>query len=78
MVQWVQDLALSLQHLGLLLWHGFNPWPRNFHMPQMQPSHPPLKKKTELRINMLLDITELFIEVGNMKSSNFYIIIKIV
>ena len=25
--QWVKDLALSLQHFGSLLWHGFNPWP---------------------------------------------------
>ena len=27
MVQQVQDLASSQQQLGLLLWHGFNPWP---------------------------------------------------
>ena len=32
-MQWVKDLVISLQHLGLLLWHGFDPWPRNFHMP---------------------------------------------
>ena len=30
--QWVKDPALSLQWLGLLLWCGFDPWPRNFHM----------------------------------------------
>ena len=23
--QWVKDLVLSLQRLGLLLWHGFDP-----------------------------------------------------
>ena len=23
MAEWVKDLALSLQQLGLLLWHGF-------------------------------------------------------
>ena len=34
MVQWVKDLELSLQQLWSLLWGGFNPWPRNFHMPQ--------------------------------------------
>ena len=33
MVQWVKDLALSLQQLGLLLWHGFDPWPKNLHIP---------------------------------------------
>ena len=31
MVQQVKDMALSLQWLQLLLWHGFNPWPRNWH-----------------------------------------------
>ena len=37
LVQWVKDLVLSLQHLGLLLWHGFEPFPRNFHMLQAWP-----------------------------------------
>ena len=36
-VQQVKDLALSLQWLWSLLWHGFDPWPRNFHMPQVWP-----------------------------------------
>ena len=31
-VHQVKDLALSLQQLGSLLWHGFNPWLENFHM----------------------------------------------
>lgn len=33
MVQQVKDLLLSLQHLGLLPWHGFDPWPRNLYSP---------------------------------------------
>ena len=33
MARWVKGLVLSLQQLGLLLWGGFNPWPRNFFMP---------------------------------------------
>ena len=33
MLQRVKDPALSLQHLRSLLWHGFNPWPRNFCVP---------------------------------------------
>ena len=37
MAQWVKDPRLSLQHLWLLLWHRFDPWPRNFHMPWSQP-----------------------------------------
>ena len=31
MAQRVKDLALSLQQLGPLLWHGFDYWPGNFH-----------------------------------------------
>ena len=31
-VLWVKDPVLSLQQLGSLLWHRFNPWTRNFHM----------------------------------------------
>ena len=39
--QWVKGLALSLQWLGLLLWHGFHPWPRNFHIRKkhVRPNH---------------------------------------
>lgn len=29
----VKDLVLSLHHLRLLLWHGFDSWPGNFRMP---------------------------------------------
>ena len=32
-----ENLALLLKHPGLLLWCGFDPWPRNFHMPWVQP-----------------------------------------
>ena len=32
-MQQVKDLALSLQRLRLLLWHGFDPWAREFCMP---------------------------------------------
>ena len=35
--QWVKDPVLSLQQLGSLLRCGFDPWPRNFHMLQLQP-----------------------------------------
>ena len=31
---WIEDLVLSLQWLGLLLWHEFIPWPENSHMLQ--------------------------------------------
>ena len=37
--QQVKDPVLSLQQLGLqsLLWCGLSPWPRNFHVLQVQP-----------------------------------------
>ena len=39
MAQGVKDLALSLQQFGSLLWHGFDPWPGNFRMPQVLPKN---------------------------------------
>ena len=35
--QWLKDPVFSLLWLWLLLWYGFNPWPRNFHMPWAGP-----------------------------------------
>ena len=29
MVQWVSNLALSLQQLGSLMWYRFDPYPKN-------------------------------------------------
>ena len=44
MAKWAKDMTLSLQQLGSLLWHGFDPWPGKFHMPCVQPEK---KKKKE-------------------------------
>ena len=44
-VQWVKAPALSLQQLWSLLCCGFQPWPRNFHMPWVQPKKKKKKKK---------------------------------
>ena len=38
--QWVNNPALLLQQLGLLLWLEFDLWPGNFHMPRVQPKKP--------------------------------------
>ena len=53
MAQRVKDLALALQRLRLLLWYGFDPWPRNFHMLWVWPK----KKKNFLphKISFVLD-----------------------
>ena len=47
--QWVKDTALSLLQLGSLLWHGFSPWPGNFHMPWAWPKKKKKKKKKKER-----------------------------
>ena len=41
--QWAKDPELSLLcwWLRSLLWHGFNPWPGDSHMPQACPPSPP-------------------------------------
>ena len=46
-VQQVEDLALSLLWLRLLLWHGFKPWPGNIHMLCVAK-----KKKQQLKIDV--------------------------
>ena len=46
MVRWVKDLALLLQWLGSLLWHGFTSWPKYFNMPQVW--RPEKKKKKKI------------------------------
>ena len=46
--QQVKDLVLSLQQLGSLLWCGFDPWPRNFHMSREQPKEKEKKAGTEI------------------------------
>ena len=45
-MQQVKDPAFSMQWPRLLLWRGFNSWPRNFHMSQAWPI-----KNTEHFIN---------------------------
>ena len=49
MAQQVKDPALSLQQLRLLLWRGFDPWPRNFCTLQDRPKK---KNKTTLDVHL--------------------------
>ena len=51
-VQWVKDLASSLQRLGSLLWCQFNPWPRNFCMLWARPK---TKQKTLSLFKLISD-----------------------
>ena len=43
--QQAKDPALSLVRTGLLLWHKFHPWPRNFRMPQLGWAWPKKEKE---------------------------------
>ena len=50
--QWVKGLALSLQRLWSLLWQGFDPWPRNFHILWTGPKKLDLgEEKSELKLS---------------------------
>ena len=54
--QWVKDLALlQLQHRSQL-WLGFDPWPGNFHIPQVW-----LKKRKKKTLLLLLSIIFFFL-----------------
>ena len=44
--QQVKGSVLSMQWLRSLLWWGFDPWPRNFHVPRAWPKK---KKKKKFR-----------------------------
>ena len=48
--QWVKD-PVSLLWLGLLLWHGSDPWPGNFCMPWAQPKKKSHQKLEENQTN---------------------------
>ena len=48
MAQQVKDLASSLLWLGSLLCCRFDPWPGNFHVPQVQEKKKKNKRKEKL------------------------------
>ena len=64
--QQINDPVLALQWLKSLHWHGFHPWPMNFHMPWVSPK----KKK---RSKQLHGVPSVFLPQCrdiNYKSSN--------
>ena len=59
MVQGVKDSALSLQWLRLLLWHGFDPWPRRYqHVVSMAKKKVTIRQTPQYR-TLLVKIREL-------------------
>ena len=53
--QWVKNPVLSLLWPGSLQWHGFNPWPGNFHMPWVK-QNKTKQNKTKIYIYILSGI----------------------
>ena len=49
MVKQIKDPVSSLQRLGSLLWLGFDPWPRNIHVPQNGQKEKGKRKRKEKR-----------------------------
>ena len=57
-MQQIKDLALSLQWFGLLLWHGFDPWSGNVHMPQAWPERKKsFKSLHQISFHFLTDLS---------------------
>ena len=52
----VKDPVLSLLWLRSLLWHGFQPWTKNFHMPQALPEK---KKKKGVVFDNYAEISKM-------------------
>ena len=48
MAEQIKYLGLPLQWPRSLVWHGFDPWPRNFHMLQTWPNKK-VKKRSSHR-----------------------------
>ena len=67
MAQWVKDPVLSRPQLRSLLWHRFDPWPGNFHMPQAQPKRKKQNKtKQKNKITRIQKEIKLFLFADNM------------
>ena len=68
-VQWVKDLALSLQWLGSLLWHGFNPWLRNFYVLQEEQEWFLAQSTQEILVIIIFHHLNVYIRDSNKISS---------
>ena len=60
--QWVNDPVLLLQWLGLLLWLGFDPWPRNFHIPWAWPKKE--KENSSFLLGFLVKSTPVILSLS--------------
>lgn len=62
-VQWVQNPSLSLQWVRLLLWHGFDPWPRHFCMSRVWPKQKQTNQTKPKPTTVQAQIPEIPIQV---------------
>ena len=69
LTQWVWDLALPLQWPGLLLSHGFDSWPRNFHMLRVWQKRNEKKRKKEKEVYTRLDVFCLLLHIHQIPDS---------
>ena len=53
MAEWVKDLELLQLWHRSKLWLGFDPWPRNFHVPWVQPKKKEKKKEKKVLIRTI-------------------------
>ena len=65
--QWVKAPVLSLLWLWLLLWRGFDPWPRNFHL--LQACLSPAKRK---KIRMWVDLCNSYPSYSRVNCISIY------
>ena len=67
--QQVNYLALPLQWPGLLLSHGFDSWPRNFHMLRVWQKRNEKKRKKEKEVYTRLDVFCLLLHIHQIPDS---------
>ena len=62
-VQWVEDQGLLQLRCKLKLRLGFDPWPRNFHMPWVWPKNKDKNKKNALKKSRRAEMSNDLLEV---------------
>ena len=72
MVQWVKDPVLSLQLLGSLLWHGFDPWSWEFHVPRAYGQKENLHDRPSYMYIYPLPVTLMLNPLIKLSSESFF------
>ena len=67
----VKDPALSLQWLGSLLCHGFDPWSKNFHMLWAWPKWKKKKKTSLEKVNLQIFTSQEVVDYGKLSLRDY-------